>query len=147
MAWLAVDKDGAEVAFDSTVPSKPERQPHGSWTTYYDRVRLPKGLIKRLIGRELTWDDEPVEFNEVLDVPSVEQEPVITKDDNGLTLSIDFDFLPVGTKFYTNPQLREPLSKDEIVRIVNELDLEKYNYLCVARAIEKAHGIGGTKCI
>jgi hypothetical protein len=65
MAWLAVDKDGSDVAFDSIVPSKPERQPHGSWTTYYDKVHLPKGSIKRLIGRELTWDDEPVEFNEV----------------------------------------------------------------------------------
>ena len=40
------------------------------------------------------------------------------------------------------PDDRTPLSKDEIIRIVNELDLEKYDYLCVARAIEKAHGIG-----
>jgi len=27
-----------------------------------DHVTLPQGSIKKLIGRELTWDDEPVEI-------------------------------------------------------------------------------------
>lgn len=27
-------------------------------------VCLPKGSIKKLIGRDLTWDDDPVEINE-----------------------------------------------------------------------------------
>lgn len=30
----------------------------------YDYVELPKGTIKKLIGRELSWDDEPVELKE-----------------------------------------------------------------------------------
>jgi hypothetical protein len=76
-----------------------------------------------------------------------EQEHVITKNDNGLTLSVDFDFLPVGTKFYTNPQLREPLSIDTVMSIVGsmpweELYTEEDEWNCFARAIEKAHGIG-----
>lgn len=31
---------------------------------YDDRVSLPKGSIKKLIGRELSWNDEPVELKE-----------------------------------------------------------------------------------
>lgn len=27
-------------------------------------IELPKGSTKKLIGRELTWDDEPVELKE-----------------------------------------------------------------------------------
>jgi hypothetical protein len=42
----------------------------------------------------------------------------------------------------TTLSIIKPLSEDEIIRIVKGLDLEKYDYLCVARAIEKAHGIG-----
>ena len=30
----------------------------------YDYVELPKGSIKKLIGRELSWNDEPVELQE-----------------------------------------------------------------------------------
>lgn len=29
-----------------------------------DTIELPKGSIKKLIGRELSWDDEPVELKE-----------------------------------------------------------------------------------
>lgn len=29
-----------------------------------DSVSLPKGTIKKLIGRELSWSDEPVELKE-----------------------------------------------------------------------------------
>lgn len=28
------------------------------------QLELPKGSIKKLIGRELTWDDEPVKMEE-----------------------------------------------------------------------------------
>lgn len=31
---------------------------------YDDWVSLPKGSIKKLIGRELSWEDEPVELKE-----------------------------------------------------------------------------------
>ena len=43
MAWVAVNKDGAEFIYD-------------------DYVRLPKGYIKKLIGKELSWDDSPVKL-------------------------------------------------------------------------------------
>lgn len=59
MAWVAVDKNGQEVIFEDQ-PIK------GKEIWYLDRedyyVNLPKGSIKKLIGRELTWDDEPVEL-------------------------------------------------------------------------------------
>ena len=31
---------------------------------YDDYVRLPKGYIKKLIGKGLSWEDEPVELKE-----------------------------------------------------------------------------------
>ena len=55
--WLAVDYDGIEKAFWHK-PSKCEK--HGEWRG--DRMVLPKGSIKKLIGRELSWNDEPVEL-------------------------------------------------------------------------------------
>ena len=63
-AWLAVDYDGFEYIF----ASKPIRcKGSKSWQVDYDRmlfdvVCLPKGSIKKLIGRELTWDDDAFEF-------------------------------------------------------------------------------------
>lgn len=74
MAYVAVDKDGTEViAF-----RKPKRVNGKYWEHKipigwsYDGTRieydivyeLPKGSIKKLIGRALTWDDEPVELKE-----------------------------------------------------------------------------------
>ena len=65
MAWVAVDKDGTECVY-SGVPSRNNRI--GYWETYTQDVvelsyiQLPQGTIKKLIGRELTWDDEPVEL-------------------------------------------------------------------------------------
>jgi len=67
MAWLAVDKDGSEKIYTH----KPKRT--GTLNCWIASnvsaklVELPKGTIKRLIGRELTWDDEPVEFVEVVE--------------------------------------------------------------------------------
>ena len=50
--WLAVDYNG-----------KPKRcENHGEW--WGDRMVLPHGSIKKLIGRELSWDDETVELKE-----------------------------------------------------------------------------------
>jgi hypothetical protein len=63
MAWVAVDRDGTELAF---YPLASRNEILGVWDTYdtygSDEVELPKGSIKKLIGRELTWDDEPVEL-------------------------------------------------------------------------------------
>ena len=61
MAYLAVNKHGDEVIFRS----EPTRET-SYWEIfdYYSEpdygVELPKGTIYKLIGRDLTWDDEPV---------------------------------------------------------------------------------------
>lgn len=58
MAWLAVDKDTTEWVFED----KPVRTEAGCWWSCFGLVRIPNGNIKKLIGRDLTWDDESVEL-------------------------------------------------------------------------------------
>lgn len=64
MAWVAVDFDGEEHIY----ASEPERSEEcrcwqvDSWRLSVDIVKLPPGTIKKLIGRELSWNDEPVEL-------------------------------------------------------------------------------------
>lgn len=71
MAWLAVDKAGKELIS----PIKPRR--YGAWWDCAEEVcvesefglvdmdiELPKGSIKKLIGRDLSWKDDPVELKE-----------------------------------------------------------------------------------
>ena len=63
MVWVAVDENGFEYIFD--VLNRPYRY-QGRWKVKYTHetyIPLPKGSIKKLIGRELTWDDEPVEIS------------------------------------------------------------------------------------
>lgn len=68
MAWLATDKNGEEYIYEE----KPSRGYGCIWkATFYDEkdrnsdfIELPKGSIKKLIGRELSWSDEPVELKE-----------------------------------------------------------------------------------
>lgn len=60
MAWVACDKNGEEFIYQK----KPYR-----WRNYWyldddSSVGIPKNTIKKLIGRELSWDDEPVELKE-----------------------------------------------------------------------------------
>lgn len=66
MAWVAVDKDCTETIYYL----KPERKTE-YWVAeenqpeyYRDAIELPQGSIKKLIGRKLTWKDEPVELKE-----------------------------------------------------------------------------------
>lgn len=70
MAWLAVNKDNTEIIFND------ERKPFrikelGKWTQYdlfyhspqsLASVKLPQGSIEKLIGRKLTWKDNPVKY-------------------------------------------------------------------------------------
>lgn len=64
MAYVAVDKDGSECIF--------ARKPYRSmdwemWDPGHQENNfnfLPKGMIKKMIGRPLTWEDEPVELKE-----------------------------------------------------------------------------------
>ena len=69
MAWLAVHKNGKEGIF-SHKPTRDEKL--GFWCDeqyeggiFYDtEISLPKGTIKKLIGRDLDWSNEPVELKE-----------------------------------------------------------------------------------
>lgn len=65
MAFVAVDDTGCEWIF----ADKPFRVSTGyyfestrNWYSYSDKVLLPKGTIKKLIGRELSFFDETVEI-------------------------------------------------------------------------------------
>lgn len=66
MAFVAVDKDGMECVY----ATKPERNKKckrwqvASFRLLLNVVHLPEGTIKKVIGRELTWEDEPVELKE-----------------------------------------------------------------------------------
>lgn len=57
--WLAVDYNGIEKIFYYE-PKRCEK--HGEWRG--EGMILPKGSIKKLIGRELSWEDECVELKE-----------------------------------------------------------------------------------
>ena len=58
MAWIAVDKNGDEYIYEYK-PTKYKTD----WSIRGDSfVELPKGSIKKLIGRDLTWDNEAVEI-------------------------------------------------------------------------------------
>ena len=60
MTWVAVETKGSEWVFSG----KPKRSQFNTWRTevWDNAVKLPKGSIKKLIGRELTWSDEPVKL-------------------------------------------------------------------------------------
>ena len=52
--------------------------------------------------------------------------------------------LPVGTKLYTTPPQRKPLSDEEIETYRHMIDwTAEWSYINFARAIEAAHGIKG----
>lgn len=55
MAWLAIDDDGQEALF-SSCPRYNEEE--GSWIADDGKVvELPKGSIKKLIGKNMEKDD------------------------------------------------------------------------------------------
>lgn len=61
MAWVAVNKSRSEVIFDF----EPYRWNDSLWVEDTgDDIYLPKGTIKKLIGKDLTWEDNPVELKE-----------------------------------------------------------------------------------
>lgn len=68
MAWLAVNKQPVPLDFNHgevevIFQFKPIRDLWGRWISHdglLNRTFLPKGSIKKLIERELTWEDEPV---------------------------------------------------------------------------------------
>lgn len=58
MAWLAVDMTGVETIYEC----KPRRDVVIWKPKTKHFVELPKGSIKKLIGKDLTWEDEPVKY-------------------------------------------------------------------------------------
>lgn len=71
MAWVAVDKDGRECIYqfrpnrgDNEFRPKIRNNKFIPLHEYSVWMSLPKGSIKKLIGRDLTWNDEPVELKE-----------------------------------------------------------------------------------
>lgn len=60
MAWVAVDKDNTEYIYED----EPDRTEAGCWWSCFGTVRIPNGSIKKLIGRELSWEDNCVELKE-----------------------------------------------------------------------------------
>lgn len=74
MAWLCIDEDGQEMIFDNK-PYRDTSSVGGYWNRNkeedYCNVDLPKGTIKKLIGKDLTWEDEPYEF-------TLQEENIIT---------------------------------------------------------------------
>ena len=57
MAWLAVDYDGTEWIY-RIQPFRRETR----FKTNSECVELPKDSIVKLIGKELSWEDEPIEL-------------------------------------------------------------------------------------
>ena len=63
MAWLCVDKHG-EFIFE-TKPIRSKK--HSCWALQSRHgmcsvIKLPKGTIEKIIGKYLTWEDEPVKL-------------------------------------------------------------------------------------
>lgn len=64
MAYLCVDKNGEYIADE--LPTRAWFEWVG-WRDVYGEsctlISLPKGTIKKLIGKEMTWEDEPIELS------------------------------------------------------------------------------------
>lgn len=66
MAYGAVDKDGSEWVFSGKPYRASEKIELTLWTCdcIVGMVKLPTGSIEKLIGKKLTWEDEPVELKD-----------------------------------------------------------------------------------
>ncbi len=64
MAWVAVTKRGREfISMCKPIRVLDEDNYYG-WKDMFVAMYLPYGSIKKLIGRGLSWYDEPVELKE-----------------------------------------------------------------------------------
>lgn len=62
MAWLAVDKDGRECIYQFRPVRGEDYDKFIPLYGYSMWLSVPKGTIKKIIGRDLTWKDEPIEI-------------------------------------------------------------------------------------
>lgn len=93
IAFLAVNKNGDEVILDNA-PARQgeiwtdERSAHDdeyfSVEDHNSAIVLPKGTIRRLIGRDLKWEDDPISLKSFIDgikiVKSEDEEEKIVYD-------------------------------------------------------------------
>ena len=67
MAYLCADKRGEFIADE--YPSRAWDEWRG-WRDVYGEsctlIKIPKGTIEKLIGRELTWEDDPIDLEEFM---------------------------------------------------------------------------------
>lgn len=66
MSYLCVDKSGEYIA--NNVPTRFLNEWNG-WEDFYSKctlISVPKGTIKKLIGREMTWEDDPICLEEFM---------------------------------------------------------------------------------
>lgn len=54
MAWVAVDKDGSEWIFEDCPVRKNEEWVVGMRASWIDLLNIPKGTIKKLIGKDMS---------------------------------------------------------------------------------------------
>jgi hypothetical protein len=66
------------------------------------------------------------------------QEPVATKNNEGITLHVGWDDLPVGTKLYTAPPQRPWVSlTDEERRVCTQSPFTEENYRAIEQALKE----------
>lgn len=58
MAYLAVTSKGNEVIYKN----KPNRKENSYWSYSGEAITLPHGTIRKLTGKDLKFEDEPVEL-------------------------------------------------------------------------------------
>mgnify|MGYP000029008702 CR=1 FL=1 len=95
----------------------------------------------------------PAEIDEAMDalrerLAQPEQEPVATvRCINGITIGYLEVMQPVGTKLYTTPPQRKPLTDEELYKVFPAIatytKANKTLYRSIARAVEAAHNIKG----
>lgn len=57
MAWVAVTKQGREFISMCNPTRVTDEDNYYGWKYTFTEISLPKGSIKRIIGRELTWNN------------------------------------------------------------------------------------------
>lgn len=62
MPWVAVDKDGTERIYQFRPIRIEITNKFAPRYNYSMQLVLPKGYIKKLIGKDLAWEDDPVEL-------------------------------------------------------------------------------------
>ena len=62
MAWVAVTKQGREFISMCKPTRVVNEDNYYGWTDTLFELSLPYGSIKKLIGKELSFSDEPVEI-------------------------------------------------------------------------------------